>query len=82
MNPTRCCHRRSKGPAYPVPGKRVTALAIALFATTLSGCLDDILLSDDSPGVYKGRQDPLLSQSVEQRDAALQERLQLIQNRQ
>lgn len=82
MNPKpyRQCLSPRRIPAQAA--RRAAAVPVLLCATLLSGCLDDLLLSDDSPGVYKGRQDPLMAQPAEQRDAALGERLQLIQNRQ
>ena len=60
-------------------GARVAIAALAVVA--LGGCANPFSPEGTDPHVYKGASDPLFEQPADARDAALRERLELIQNR-
>ena len=57
------------------------SLAALVAAFALGGCSNPFSPGGTEPGVYKGASDPLFEQSGDERDAALRERFELIQNR-
>ena len=62
-------------------GDRHRGVALLCAALLAGGCANPFSPEGDDVGVYKGRTDPLLENSAEERAGALRERFELIQSR-